>query len=291
MRNQEISIQAQVEKLTTAIGEITQHNDQLNFGAKFGRFVSDQIRNPEIPEIGDLFNEASRGNSVKANIQEIVNCHRTNLERIGLGVVVEDDSSIRLVIADLDRVTSFVARIPPGTEHAETMNELAKTIPPVVRSLVEIDQVEDVVNILGDIKFLCNLFPRRGAGESIEEAFTLVSATIGGYLKEQIIVDSSGLLKEASFGPADWHRDSTASDLYKRWNNALSTLREIKKNDDAELLTDKVRAILEAGLDSLERDIGTWRQTKFPYSQGSLSQYEGVARLVRRDFDELMATS
>lgn len=290
MRNQQISLKDQVDKLSTAIEDVANHNNSFSWAAQVTDLLAEHIIAADKSYAGASSNDFSREDCLKASVQDIFHCHRGTLEQAGIGLVVEDNDSLSLVLIDIDRITNFFAKIPPGTEYAQTMKEVAKVIPPAVRSLVDIDEVEYLANALGDLKYLTDLLARRGAGESIEKSYTLLEAATRGYLKEQILVDKSGILENMSFGPADWHKDSTAPKLYEHWNKALATLKQIKKSPEAESLTDRVRIILESGLDAFEKDIKSWEKTRFPYHSGKLSDYKGVARLVRSDFVELMAS-
>jgi len=72
---------------------------------------------------------------------------------------------------------------------------------------------------------------------------------------------------------------------------AIKTTQEISNNPKASDLSERMIKVLGVGLESFQKTIDQWRtgQKVFPYKIEKLSRYEAVARLIRYDFDELMA--
>lgn len=85
-----------------------------------------------------------------------------------------------------------------------------------------------------------------------------------GYLREDLLVRKEGLLAEVggrNFGPSQWHIDSDKDSYWKRWEDAIETVRVIEKNPKAYELLAQVKENLRASIDYAKRDIATKVET------------------------------
>lgn len=290
MHNPDISIQAHFDQVVTAIAEIKEHNKNFGGGAYLGGAIADFLLTRLREDTESSKENLLHQHSAEASVQEIFNCYRTAIKRAGLGLIADKDNSVRLILNDVHKASTFVSQIPRNTFTAEVAEEFAKTIEPVLIHFADIKAFEDVSDTGAEIRYLCELLASRGAGPAIEPSYTLLRALNGGYLNEQIKVDRSKILKNSAFGPSQWHLDSAPESLYKKWTGAIETIREIKENPRAIDLTERVLFVLATGLESFERSLNSWREDErsFPYQKAQLSRYAGVARLVRADFDDLV---
>jgi hypothetical protein len=291
MRNQNIPIQEHLDRMMTAVTEISNHNKSFGGGAYLGGAMADLVLNHISLNPGERRHSDSHQCSADSSIQDLFNTHKTLLNQNGFGLMTRQDNSLAIYLDSIEAAVNFISAIPRNAFPNSLAQELAKTIKPIFISLAEQEPFEDISKASVDIKYLCELLASRGAGKEIEPSYILLRALNGGFLNEQIKVDHSKILEKTSVGPSEWHLDSSPNNLYKKWSEAIKITQEINTNPKASDLSERMIKVLGVGLESFQKTIDQWStgQKAFPYKIQKLSQYEAVARLIRYDFDELMS--
>lgn len=262
MPYQELSIPHKMTLIADAVNAIHQHNNDIS----------------EIPRLCN--------NSTGRAAQDIIQFHRISFEQVGFGLSVNRVGSIGILLIEPKEAHTFLMQVD-GTksEYQQTLGELANSVERSVNwisSSLKGDSLESWVMSLDDV---VTRFEHMGLIDHVKGARKLIDAARCGYLQEQLLVDSTGILKP-QLKIQEWHINNRPKPLYDRWMMAIDVLADISTNPTAKPLARELCEVFESSLRKFESDLEAWQVTGPPHPDSSWGQYSGVARLVRGDFEE-----
>lgn len=282
-------INDKLAQLNLAMEEITQHNSNVagRMGGLLDALQSALKLEDSNRPISSLPSSV-REYDISANVQEMLHSHRTNFEKIGIGLNKVDSGEIVYFAKDLSKLTNFVRQIPKSSEVAQPVLSLvARGLEVEFAGLACIQDAEQMQDCRRELDNLHSALSSKGLTKEIERSAILSIAAANGYLNEQLVVDHSRLLK-ADFPPHKWHTDANPKNLFEKWSAALETLTLVQDNPAAADLTDKLVYTLGTALEAFDGDLKAWSKGSFPYSQQKLGDYQGVYKLIKGDFDQKM---
>jgi hypothetical protein len=290
MRNQEISNSRQIGIMAGALDEISNHNKSVKTGdlsqKDYHDFLDAQFNQSQdnLPEF------SSQMLASESAAEDITNRFGRTFDKAGFALVTEDDYSITLALSNIDRAREFLSKIPDDDSYGmnRVVAAVSRTIAPVVRGLSDMVDEEDFQRDVSDLKELCDeLSSRRPFGE-LEEAYILLDAARDGFLHEQVLVERSNILATKDSPVIFWHHQDTAAKVYESWANAISLLKELKKNPQAHELTENVATALKKGVAAFEASVKLWTDKGNLYTDEKYREYAAVARLVRGDYEQII---
>lgn len=290
MHSRELPILTRLEKLDEAVTDINKHNRSLCCG-----YVIEDMNAELLTAFfeGDLEKTKELSSSQKSapsNAREIFYNHGSHVRQAGFDLVIKDNTQIGIVLADVDKATNFIFKIPNGWSNSKVILEFAKTVEPFIESFELIVEQERFDTLTKDTRYLVDLMSRRGMAAHLEGAYILLNAAEDGYLKEQILANRSQLLNDKLVGPKGWHHKMMPANLYDQWHKALDTLREIKKNPNARDLTVELERVLRFGLETFDGTLDIWADANNPYRDDRHKEFRGVAKLIRGEFEDVVGS-
>jgi len=264
MPYQELNIQTKMARISDAINDIYQYNNDIC----------------ELPRVCNQ----STGKAA----QDLIQAHRISFEQVGFGLSINRVGTIGILVIEPKEAHDFLMQVD-GTksEYQKTLGELANSVERSVSwlsSSIKGDSLESWVIGLDDV---VTRFEHMGLMDNVLGARQLVDAARGGYLSEQLLIDTTGILKPHSH-IEEWHKNNRPKPLYDRWMMALDVLADISTNPAAIPLSRIVSKKFELALGNFEKDLAIWKIKGVPYPDAPWGQYQGVARLVRGDFEETL---
>lgn len=250
--------------------EIQKYNDQYNIGT----LMADQI-------IGSMGEEPSAKiipEEISEKTATFLRATGLSIESVrGIGTIVgsDEDSDVhaqelRFNLDDGKRFTAYLGVLDETSitpSQAEGLKMVAESLTKQLTSHYKLDDPEDekVIELFGSLQGIIEGYKsldesgKNGLGESVSQLEKYLGIARQKYLREFLIVQQEQLLtteKDRTFGPYDWHKDSTPESYRNSyWQRALDALKVVKKNPNASALFEKTTENLKAALVFAKRDL------------------------------------
>lgn len=265
MPNQEFSIQFQMTRISDAVNDIYEYNN-------------------DISAVSSIYQDYP-GRAA----QDIINCHRSSLEQVGFGLGIKRDGIISILVLEPKQAHCFLMQVNGmKSEYQKTLGELANSIERSIYWLSSSVKGEDLHGWVRGLDDVVTRFEYMGLDDQVRGARKLVDAARAGFLDEQLQVDATGILKSSS-GLTEWHKTNRPKALYDRWMMALDVLKEVMWSPTATPLANELINKYQIELSHFEKDIAAWKQQGVPHPDQRWEHYDGVARLVRGELEELLS--
>ncbi len=293
--------------LGPVVEEVEKYNHQYSMGPMLARALMRGMDD----EQGDSLVQQEQ-ESRQAFLQRIENSHGITLAMAGINLepvqgnitaLTEegniDNSELRINLKDNKQFTIYISSLEADTVKPSQIEGLAKVATSLRDQLKTEYSLEkpdaragELIAGLDDlIEHYKRLDPNgdKGLVDSVKDLEKYLEFARKNSLKEYLFVERAGLLAEVggqNFGPSQWHTDMSEGNYEKRWQAALSTLDQIKRNHAAAELTAELSAHLiqsaKYAKTELEKQLGGEEDNRIQNKLMTLAQ---VARTLSRSLN------
>jgi hypothetical protein len=231
---------------------IKEYNQQHNWGTVTGEHLNAAMDKEYLPGASLSIED------IEDKVNFILNSIGLGLESVDGGMTLLTDhkeriptSEMRINLVDGKKFITYLNTLDSQSVTSSQIDGLKDVVHILEQQLIneyELDDPDDdrMIVLFGSLEEMINAFIRldstynHGLSDSIKNLSDYLDMARGKYLKEYFLAKKEKLLEGVdshNFGPAQWHRDSSAEDSFQTsWEYAFFQLEKIKENPKAEKL-------------------------------------------------------
>lgn len=271
-RVRDIDVVVNLSDVASLFSDMESYNRQFSAGVMLARMLMSQIEANGADENGK--NEqlsqtiptlVEEGSNQQVNAFFLVSKHKQLGDSIGLSLeptsgksqaIFSEDGQVgigemRVNVTDQEHFTSFLEVLTPeqltNASLRSGFESVARLLTKQILDKYDLNMPEDeAIQLFMGMEKIIAEYQRLGMDKAVQQLGVYLEHGRIGDLREFVSCEEKNLFAEPgkSFGPGDWHKDSSPDLLEGRWNGAINALELAYGNPRAKALAEQLHSHL-----------------------------------------------